>query len=495
MSAAILSSLSGSVMPSQPPRVLIIGGGPVGLEAAVSCSLSGFAVTLCEKGSTIGSAVQEWGHVKLFSSNSINCSPHGLQVLSELGEPAPDPAECPTGAAFSTTYLEPLARWLEQQPDCEVLLDASVQHVTRGSLLKGEAIKAVGATARDDTPFSALVEMAGEESSLDGFAAVVDCSGTFGNSNFLGRGGAPAIGERKLRDEAHYRAIAATSSSSARKKSKASPLDCFFDRLPDVLGADMASFLPPPGTAPGAAPPSVTVVLVGGGYSAATTLRSLLELGASRAGEISLEIEWLLRKPSAAGAPYAVVEDDPLPSRELLVSLANNVAAGTYTGGGSTIVRVHRGTSITAVHRDTATGRLVIRATSEGASEIGSPEAFELEEFELRPQALVSHVGYRPSYDLARELQVHVCYASEGPMKLAASLLAARVAAESSGDAAAAGDCLKQAAPGPELLTTPEPRFHILGSKSYGRSSSFLLMIGHKQVEAVVGMLKADLLV
>ena len=60
---------------------------------------------------------------------------------------------------------------------------------------------------------------------------------------------------------------------------------------------------------------------------------------------------------------------------------------------------------------------------------------------------------------------MHVCYASEGPMKLAASLLAARVAAESSGDAAAAGDCLKQAAPGPELLTTPEPRFHILGSK------------------------------
>ena len=241
------------------------------------------------------------------------------------------------------------------------------------------------------------------------------------------------------------------------------------------------------------------VVLVGSGYSAATTLRSLIELGAARKGEVHLEVDWLLRKPAASGAPFAVVEDDPLPSRASLVGLANSIADGTHraaAAGGlcSTSVRVRRGTRITSVGRDPATGSLIIAGNSEGEGE-GEREGEDgaTEAFELRPQSLVSHVGYRPSYDLARELQVHVCYASEGPMKLAASLLAARVAAESSGDAAAAGDCLKQAAPGPELLTTPEPRFHILGSKSYGRSSAFLLMVGHKQVEAVVGMLTEDL--
>ena len=79
-------------------------------------------------------------------------------------------------------------------------------------------------------------------------------------------------------------------------------------------------------------------------------------------------------------------------------------------------------------------------------------------------------------------------------MKLASSMLAAKVAAEGAGDGGAASDCLKQAAPGPELLTTPEPRFYVLGSKSYGRGSAFLLTIGQKQVEAVVGMLSAELL-
>ena len=113
----------------------------MGLEAAVACRLSGFGVTVCEKGQSIGSAVKEWGHVRLFSANSINCSPHGLRALSELGEPAPDPTECPTGATYSTTYLEPLARWLEQRAGCEVLLNTEVQHLTRGALLKGEAIK------------------------------------------------------------------------------------------------------------------------------------------------------------------------------------------------------------------------------------------------------------------------------------------------------------------------------------------------------------------
>jgi len=231
------------------------------------------------------------------------------------------------------------------------------------------------------------------------------------------------------------------------------------------------------------------VALLGGGYSAATTMRALVELAARHEQSMSLEIDWLLRKPAASGAPYSTIADDPLPSRESLVGFANTLASGATEVCGGATVRVHRGVSISTARRDGATGSLVLTGEAEGGGDGSGRVAFE-----LRPRALVSHCGFRPSYDLASELQVHVCYASEGPMKLAASLLAAKVAAESSGDAAAAGDCLQQAAPGPELLTTPEPNFHVLGAKSYGRSSSFLLMLGHKQVEAVVGLLTEALL-
>ena len=91
-------------------------------------------------------------------------------------------------------------------------------------------------------------------------------------------------------------------------------------------------------------------------------------------------------------------------------------------------VRVHRGVGLSTATRD-ADGSLVLRGTREApgaARREGGDDAPAAEEpFELRPDTLVSHVGFRPSYDIARELQIHVCYASEGPMKLAATLLAA----------------------------------------------------------------------
>src|SRR5256885_12755875 len=57
---------------------------------------------------------------------------------------------------------------------------------------------------------------------------------------------------------------------------------------------------------------------------------------------------------------------------------------------------------------------------------------------------------------------VHECYASLGPMKLAAAL-----------QTQAGTDCLRLTVRGAELLRNPEPNFFILGAKSYGRGSNF----------------------
>ena len=77
---------------------------------------------------------------------------------------------------------------------------------------------------------------------------------------------------------------------------------------------------------------------------------------------------------------------------------------------------------------------------------------------------------------------MHECYASLGPMSLAASLLA---------QSGAGGDCLAYPPPGPETLRNPEPGFFILGAKSYGRNSQFLLRTGWQQVDHVFGTLLA----
>jgi len=101
----------------------------------------------------------------------------------------------------------------------------------------------------------------------------------------------------------------------------------------------------------------------------------------------------------------------------------------------------------------------------------------------LAVDRVVACVGYRPDTQLYSELHVHTCWATDGPIKLAASLLAA---------GGGGGDCLAQAAPGPELLRTEEPGFYVLGMKSYGRSSAFILRVGLEQLAAVETLLNTE---
>ena len=90
--------------------------------------------------------------------------------------------------------------------------------------------------------------------------------------------------------------------------------------------------------------------------------------------------------------------------------------------------------------------------------------------------ALTGQVG---DHLLYRQLQVHECYATSGPMKLAAALMGA----------GGGGDCMQQTSQGVETLKNPEPGFFILGAKSYGRRTDFLMRVGWQQVDEVFGLL------
>jgi hypothetical protein len=203
-------------------------------------------------------------------------------------------------------------------------------------------------------------------------------------------------------------------------------------------------------------------LLIGSGHSAATALVVFERL--AREGRGPSRVHWVHR--DRAGEPFEQSPDDPLPARAALAREANRIAAGASF--------LHRmpGFAVLA-YESRPDGAVRVRLRSPG----GAVEAIEVD----RVYALT---GYRPDNDLHRELQVHLCYATEGPMALAGALLAARLA-----DPARAGDCMAQSAHGAETLRTTEPGFFILGAKSYGRSPGFLLRVGYEQVRELMGLL------
>ena len=276
----------------------------------------------------------------------------------------------------------------------------------------------IGSDGRSRQPFRLLVADRDGEERVELADVVIDCTGTYGNPNRLGDGGIPAAGEAAFEDR-------------------------IVRSLPDVTRE-----------APEWA--GRTILLTGAGHSAQTAAR---ELAAFARGAPGTRVVWAVRSPAPS---WGAVAGDPLPERAAL-----NTAARELAGGASGAVELRPGAVTEAL---AGRGGRIVATLRNG----------EVEEVEVdRVLALNGGVGDASLY---RQLQVHECYATCGPINLAAALLG-----ESGG-----GDCLAQTAHGPETLVNPEPGFFILGSKSYGRNSQFLLRVGWEQVDQVFSLIAGE---
>ncbi len=364
-----------------------------------------------------GAHVLAWGHVAMFTPWRMNLGPASRAHLERGGWAAPDLESFPTGEEYVERYLRPLAALPELKD--RVHAHAQVVHIGRRGLLKGDS---PGKAERREQPFRLLVrDPGGRESFLHAFS-VIDASGVYGQPNWAGDGGIPARSELYLAPQLAY-------------------------HLDDVLGLRRERYA------------GRRVMVIGGGASAATTVTHLMQLAIDVPGT---RVVWVTRGPTEA--LYPEVRDDPLPERRALNARARALARGsdpavTHIGG----AWVEGFEFNSATHRYRVTLML--------------GEQPRVEEVER----VIVNTGFGPDDSLYRELQVHECYASRGPMKLSAALLDAN-----------ADDCLTVPTFGADVLANPEPDFYILGNKSYGRNPNFLLGTGFQQVTEVVAKLARE---
>ena len=395
---------------TDPPRVAVLGAGPIGLEVGLYARTLNLPVTLYERG-RVGEYLRRWGHVRLFSPFGMNSTSLGRKAIlaEDSTHEFPAEGECITGKQHLTAYLEPLAGTAFLR-EC-LRTDSQVLHVGRRGFLKEDG---VGEGRRGQQPFHLLIRDGKGRERLEEADVVLDCTGTYGQHRWMGDGGIPAAGELA-----------------------AEPRICY--GLEDVLGERCGDYA------------GKTVLLVGAGYSAATTVCNLAQLGEKHP---ETWVIWLVR--GTRSQPIQRITNDPLRERERVAVRANTLATRNEAN-----VEFHKQARIEALEPTADKGFRV------AVSCAGKPRTWEVER-------LIANVGYTPDRSLYRELQIHECYATFGPMNLAAALLKH-----------AGADCLTVPAQRAETLANPEPNFYILGAKSYGRNSTFLLRNGFAQIREV----------
>ena len=410
-------------MVDDPVPITVLGAGPIGLETALYARFLGHPVTVIERGDCVGANVRQWGHVRMFSPFGMNASPLGVAAIH-----AHDPQwKCPaadevlSGAEYCERYLVPLAG--TDLLAARFSFSSQVISIGRSQMLKNEG---VGDPQRGEDAFHLLLRHSNGEESTAAAETVVDCTGTYTNHNWLGQGGVPAIGEQESESKIEY-------------------------GLPDVLGAQRDEYA------------DRHTLVVGAGYSAATNVVGLAKLANEHP---STRVTWFTRgsRADCCLAPLRRIENDRLPERDRLAASANKLASEPDSP-----IRHLSVAGIHSIEFDQSAGQFEVAWAGDHGNL--DSEAPHRERFDRA----VANIGYRPDNRIYAELQVHECYASGGPMKLAAHLF-------SRSNENGTLDCLDQTSCGSESLINPEPNFYILGSKSYGRGSQFLLATGLTQI-------------
>jgi thioredoxin reductase len=238
--------MSASQITSAPTSlpVAVIGGGPVGITAAAHLAARRLPFVVLEAGDSVGAAVSEWAHVRMFSPWRYTIDATAAGLLESSGWQRPPDDALPTGADLVAHYVKPLAMLGQIAPF--VRFNARVISVGRKDLDK------VRSKDRDARPF----ELRLESGEVIEARAVIDASGTWRSPNPIGSGGNEATGERQSSAQIAY-------------------------GIPDVLDRDRSRYA------------NKTVAVVGSGHSAFNVILDLITLTHSAP---TTQIAWLMRR-------------------------------------------------------------------------------------------------------------------------------------------------------------------------------------------------------
>ena len=365
-----------------PPRLIVIGAGPIGVAAALEAKERRYDVTVLEAGEP-GEALLTWGNTRFFSPLAMNVTPRMRAVLN--GSNRDDDALL-TGREFVESVLRPIATSLDIKTHHRVLA------VGRRGLTREDY---AGHPLRSERPFRLLVDSPRGEETLEA-EIVFDATGGYRVPRALGAGGLPAAGESRVSPSV-IRTLGALESASLEGK---------------------------------------RILLVGNGHSAANAIAFLAHANAA--------VVWAVR--TANRRVCEEVANDPLPERQRVVAVANELAQAPPPW-----LTVERRAMVERIEGSTA-------VLTGGRS--------------VRFDVIAAFTGYRPDASILGELAVEISPVTEGGARLQRAI-------------SNVTDCLNVPAVRRQDLESGESNFFFIGSRAYGRARTFLLRTGLQQLDTI----------
>ncbi|HWE30882.1 MAG TPA: FAD-dependent oxidoreductase, partial [Polyangia bacterium] len=158
-------------------RVIVIGAGPMGLEAALMAAARGFEVTVLEA-DDVGASLRRWGPTRTFSPLAMNVSARARALVAAVVDDA-----LFTGPELVDRLLVPLAK--SAPLDGRVRTQHRVVSIGRARMRRDEF---AGHPLRGERAFRLLVDTPAGERLFEA-DAVLDASGVYGQPLAIGAGG------------------------------------------------------------------------------------------------------------------------------------------------------------------------------------------------------------------------------------------------------------------------------------------------------------------
>ena len=176
--------------------IIVIGAGPVGIAAAAHLMERGLNPVVLEKGLSVGAAMLEWGHVRLFTPWKYLVDTAVERQLTKTAWNYPDKESMPTGREIVEQYLIPAATTTALES--AIIYGAEVIAIAKTNLSKSSSKE------RDQAGYSVHVKSTNGEYYTLNADGVIDASGTWYSPNPIGLDGLLVPGERENQNVISY---------------------------------------------------------------------------------------------------------------------------------------------------------------------------------------------------------------------------------------------------------------------------------------------------